>query len=220
MINILCYGDSNTYGYDPHTGGRYDENIRWPSRLQSCLGADYRIIEEGLNGRTTAFDDPNMEAVNAMKTVEKDLEKYDQIDMILIMLGTNDLKEFIGVEVDDIVAGVEKLMLRMKSIMNAKQGKEPLFLIMCPPEIGSAIRQSQFYGDFRETAIAKSRKFPSIYRQMAVKNGCMFFDSSEWVKASEVDSVHLNVADHILIAEKVYDIIASINKRVFVYKTK
>lgn len=220
MINILCYGDSNTYGYDPHTGGRYDESIRWPSRLQSYLGDEYKIIEAGLNGRTTAYDDPNMPGVNAMKTVEDDLKEYDQLDMIAIMLGTNDLKEFIGAEVNEIAEGVEKLMLKMKSIMNAKQGKDPIFLIMCPPEIGSAIRLSHFYGEYIETAIAKSRMFPSFYRQMAVKNGCMFFDSSEWVKASEADAVHLNVADHVLIAEKVYDIISGINKRVFLYKTK
>lgn len=220
MINILCYGDSNTYGYDPHTGDRYDESIRWPSRLQSYLGGEYNVIEAGLNGRTSCYDDPNMPDVNALKTVEDDLKEYSQLDMIAIMLGTNDLKEFTGADVGEIAEGVEKLMLKMKDVMRAKQGKDPIFLIMCPPEIGSAIRQSNFYGEYKETAIAKSRSFPSYYRQMAVRNGCMFFDSSEWVKASEVDSIHLNVADHILIAEKVYDIISGINKRVFVYKTK
>ena len=159
-----------------------------------------------------------MENVNALKTVESDIEKYDKLDLIAIMLGTNDLKEFAGAEVNEIVAGVEKVMLKMKSIMKEKQDKDPIFLIMCPPEIGSAIRQSHFYGEYKENAIAKSRMFPAVYRQMAVKNGCKFFDSSEWVKASETDSVHLNMADHILIAEKVYDIISAINKRVFIYK--
>lgn len=219
MINILCYGDSNTYGYDPHTGGRYDESVRWPCRLQSYLGDEYHVIEAGLNGRTTCYDDPNMENVNALKTLETDLEKYDKLDLIAIMLGTNDLKEFTGADVNEIVLGVEKVMMKMKSIMKEKQDRDPIFLIMCPPEIGSAIRQSHFYGEYRENSIAKSRMFPTYYRQMAVKNGCMFFDTSEWVKASEADSIHLNVADHVLIAEKVCDIISSINKRVFVYKT-
>ena len=220
MINILCYGDSNTFGYDPHTGGRYDENVRWPGRLQDCLGDQYHVIEAGLNGRTTCYDDPNIEDVNAMKTLDKELEKYDSLDIIAIMLGTNDLKEFVNVDVNEIVSGVEKVMLKMKDIMKKKQEREPLFLIMCQPEIGSSIRQPHFYGEYKESAISKSRMFPSFYRQMAVKNGCMFFDASEWVKASEVDSIHLNVADHILIGEKVSEIISAINKRVFVYKTK
>lgn len=219
MINILCYGDSNTFGYDPHTGGRYDESTRWPTRLQDALGDDYKVIEAGLNGRTSCFDDPNMPNVNAMKTVENDLRLYDHLDMIVIMLGTNDLKEFTGADEEQIAESVEMLMQKMKEIMKAKQGKDPMFLIVCPPEIGSGIRASNFYGDYKETAIAKSRKLPSAFRRMTVKNGCMFFDSSEWVKASEVDSIHLNTADHALISEKVAEIISSINKRVFLYKS-
>lgn len=208
MINILCYGDSNTYGYEPHTGERYPEDMRWTGILQSYLGNDFKIIEEGMNGRTTAYDDPDTDGRNGLATLGNYMAKYNMIDVIIIMLGTNDLKEFVDIEVNEIAANVEKIIVEMKKDLANKQSIEPQIVVMSPPEIGSSIRMSPFYGEYRERAISKSRQFPKYYREMAMRNDCLFFDTAEWIKPSEYDSVHLIAGDHRLIADKVYELLA------------
>ena len=90
-IKVLCYGDSNTWGRDPHGKGiRYPVNVRWTGLLQSKLGHDYDIIEEGLGGRTTVIDDPKREGRNGKTYLRPCLETHSPIDVITLMLGTND----------------------------------------------------------------------------------------------------------------------------------
>ena len=92
MINILCYGDSNTFGSIPKENKRYSINERWTGRLQNILGNDYRIIEEGLGGRTTVFDDPFEPGRNGIAYIEIALETHKPLDLIILALGTNDVK--------------------------------------------------------------------------------------------------------------------------------
>ena len=93
MKTILCYGDSNTYGYNPSNGFRYPENVRWTGRLQSALGEGYKIIEEGCNGRTTIFDDPLEGWKNGLGYLRPCLNSHKPVDIVIMMLGSNDLKE-------------------------------------------------------------------------------------------------------------------------------
>ena len=89
---ILCYGDSNTWGYDPVNACRYDRNIRWPGVLQKELGQAYYVKEEGLCGRTTVWDDPVEGHKNGLKQLTPILHSHCPLDLVVIMLGTNDLK--------------------------------------------------------------------------------------------------------------------------------
>src|SRR6266581_6911945 len=90
---ILCYGDSNVWGQIPSTFERYDSNIRWTGLLQQLLEYDYELIEEGLGGRTTIFDDANKESCNGKKYLLPCLQSHNPLDIIILLLGTNDLKE-------------------------------------------------------------------------------------------------------------------------------
>ena len=89
-MNILCFGDSNTYGYKPDGTGRFDTNTRWTSLLQKKLGADHRVIEEGLCGRTTVFQDDLREGRRGLDLIGVTMEMHTPIDLLIVMLGTND----------------------------------------------------------------------------------------------------------------------------------
>lgn len=93
MKTVLCYGDSNTYGYNPVNGLRYPQDVRWPGKLQSLLGNGYQIIEEGCNGRTTVFDDPLEGWKNGLDYLRPCLNSHKPVDIVILMLGSNDLKK-------------------------------------------------------------------------------------------------------------------------------
>ena len=110
MKTILCYGDSNTYGYDPSCGLRYPENIRWTGRLAKILGSEYKIVEEGCNGRTTIFDDPIEGWKNGRDYLRPCLNSHKPVDIVIMMLGSNDMKEMFHASAEDIAYGAETLV--------------------------------------------------------------------------------------------------------------
>ena len=105
-MNILCFGDSNTWGYKPDKSGRYDENIRWTGLLQKKLGSGYHIIEEGLCGRTTVFHDELREGRRGLDMIGVTVEMHDPLDLVIIMLGTNDCKSRYGASASVIAKGL------------------------------------------------------------------------------------------------------------------
>ena len=113
-MKILCFGDSNTFGYIPGRGGRYDRHTRWPGRLQELLGSAYQVIEEGLCGRTTIFDDPLREGRCGIRMLPVVLETHNPIDIIVVMLGTNDCKSIYGATADFIGKGISKLIRQIR----------------------------------------------------------------------------------------------------------
>ena len=117
MKTVLCYGDSNTYGYDPETGLRYPPALRWPDALQALLGPEYRVIPEGLNGRTTAFGRKGLAWLNGLSTLDPIIRTHYPIDCLIFMLGTNDCKERFGANPACIGAGLERLILKAKTVL-------------------------------------------------------------------------------------------------------
>ena len=109
MKTVLCYGDSNTYGYNPENGLRYNEDERWTGILKSLLGPGYNIIEEGCNGRTTIYDDPLEGWKNGKDYLKPCLNSHKPIDIIILMLGSNDLKNYFGASSRDIANGAGTL---------------------------------------------------------------------------------------------------------------
>ena len=207
---ILCYGDSNTYGYVPETGMRYHRDIRYPGRLQILLGEEYAVIEEGCNGRTTIHDDPIDGWKNGLDYLKPCLNSHKPIDIVIVMLGSNDLKTTFHLTAQQIAEGAGILVDVIKEFTAEKQGFIPKIILVSPPEIGMGIRTSPFYGAFNEKAIDESRRFPEFYKKIAEDKGCIFFNAAQYIYPSETDSLHLTPEGHRILAEELCEVIRSI----------
>ena len=146
MKKIICFGDSNTYGYDPSTGGRFDENTRWPKRLQKLLGDDYEIFEEGQNGRTIANADPWEGGTKCgMDYVLPMLETKHPVDLLIIMLGTNDLKVKFNLPAADIAGSLQMMLSKIKAFcrdyINCPDMK---ILVVSPLSLSEPFSESYF----------------------------------------------------------------------------
>lgn len=210
MKTILCYGDSNTYGYNPSNGFRYPENIRWTGRLGAALGDGYRVIEEGCNGRTTVFDDPMEGWKNGLGYLKPCLNSHKPVDIVIMMLGSNDLKETFHAKAEEIADGAAELIKVILDFTKEKQGFIPEIILVSPPEIGEDISSSPFSCSFSESAIRRSKELSPCYRKVAKEYGCTFLDAAEYIKPSKEDSLHLSLEGHAKLAEELYKLIKNI----------
>jgi len=200
MYEILCYGDSNTWGYIPGTGGRYAPQARWTGVLQKELGPSFHIIEEGLNGRTTVWDDPVEGAHrNGRSYLLPCLQSHMPLDLVVLFLGVNDLKKRFDVPAADIARSVGVLIdLIQKSGAGRAAAGLPLLLI-APPPLGKLTE----YAEMLQGGEEKSRLLPSRYQEVARENGCAFLDAGTVIRASDLDGVHLEEDLHRLLGEAV-----------------
>lgn len=210
LRNILCFGDSNTHGFIAGTGERYSRNIRWTGLLQKQLGSDYYVIEEGLNGRTTVYDDPDMNFVNGSRYLEVCIATHKPLDLVIIMLGTNDIKSKFNATAKDIANGLEQLVktLRNPDVYNKE------ILIVSPIHIGEeAAAEDCFFPEFGgRNGIEKSKKLAPEYKKIAEKYGCHFLNAADYAKADKKDAIHLDVQGHASLAKAIYDKIKEIEK--------
>lgn len=212
MHNILCYGDSNTWGYTPATGERYPVDVRWTGVLQQELGAEYRIIEEGMNARTTAYEDPWSYWRNGKDALPGCLVSQKPLDLLIISLGTNDLK-FTGAF--GAMKGAETLISVANMVQNKKESSLVFpegvkILVVSPIELGEGIDSqidSVFCGKVEE-----SRKFSAYFERMCDRNNVYFLDAAKYAKPSPTDNIHMEPESHAAlakaIAEKVREIFA------------
>ncbi len=199
---ILCFGDSNTHGYDAQTDGRFSEEERWPCLLGSYLGDGFRVIEEGLSGRTAVFDDPLFEGLNGLKYLSPCMMTHEPIDTLIIMLGTNDTKERFNATPENIAKGMERLIKKAKDTTDAWRG-EPDILLISPPPIASGYEKTRIFGEMGEKCIEKSRLLAPLYKDIADRLGCRFLDagSIEGVQMNTIDYMHLTADSHRRLAE-------------------
>lgn len=211
MKNILCFGDSNTFGYDTINDDRFPWGIRWTSILQQILGDEYRVIEEGMGGRTTVWEDPIENIQSGKKYLVPCLESHWPLDLVIIMLGTNDLKSRFALDAHDIAAGVENLAVTARDHLKFRQKKAPEILIISPIEVGEGIDQIPF-GIYMGgmTAVERSRQFPRFYREVAKRNGFEFMAASDHAKPCREDAMHMDAENHrklaIAVGNKVFGI--------------
>lgn len=210
MKTILCYGDSNTYGYNPANGMRYPADVRWTGRLQRMLGSDCHIVEEGCNGRTTVFDDPLEGWKNGLDYLKPCLNSHKPVDVVILMLGSNDLKEVFHASAQEAALGAGELVDVILSFTKEKQGFLPKVILVSPPEIGEEIGSSPFRGSFSASAVRRSREFQSAYRNVADQKNCVFFDAARYARPSELDSLHLSPEAHQSLAEGLYRVVSGI----------
>ena len=199
--SVVCYGDSNTHGYCKGGTARFDETKRWPCLLQALLGEEYRIYEEGLSGRTTVLDDPLCEGLNGLTTLFPCLMTHEPLDLLILMLGTNDLKERFGMTAGNIAKGVEALV--QKARQTAAWRKEPQILIVAPAPVGEGYRETAVAEEMGSGCAEKSRRLAGFLRETAARTGCGFFDAGALpgLRMQEEDCMHLDADSHRLLAE-------------------
>lgn len=197
---VLCYGDSNTWGkVSSPEGKRYPVNVRWTGQLQIRLGNQYEIIEEGLGGRTTIFDDPlRGEGKNGKRYLTPCLESHNPIDIIILFLGTNDLKERFNQTPENIALNIEELIKIIQQVGVNKNGKPPKIILISPPLVDESVPGVQ---DNYKGAEEKSKKLGDFYAQVAKRDDCDFVDIAKYVTPYKIDGYHLSEESHSKIAE-------------------
>lgn len=199
--HILCLGDSNTHGYcaepaDCADGGiRFNEDERWTCLLQKALGDDYLVTEEGLSGRTTVFADPLHENMDVLSYVYALLKSHEYIDLLIIMLGTNDTKERLNASAATIGWGMERLVRKAMTVDCWAPGAKPNILIVSPPPVGKGVETSAVAEEMGVGAVEKSEKLAAYYRQKAELLGVHFMDAAG-CEFNEVDFMHLTRKGH------------------------
>lgn len=200
MKKIICYGDSNTYGYNPKDGSRFNENIRWTSVLQKKLADNYEIINEGVCDRTGFVNNPKGFLYSGLKHFPKFIAKSEKVDLFILWIGTNDLQSQYGIRFVNIEKGLENLI-------NLAKTKTKNIIIIPPVILSEKALEGAFSFQFDNVSIIKSRKIGRIYRQKANANHCIYFDINKAVAPSDVDGLHYSENSHRLIAENLAELI-------------
>jgi lysophospholipase L1-like esterase len=201
MRTVLCYGDSNTWGYDPATRARYPPHVRWSGVLASRLGAEYRVVEEGLNGRTTRWDDPIEPGRNGLTSLRPCIDSHQPLDVIIVMLGTNDLKRRFDLSASDIAQSAAALAELAGRFTHAPDGSHAEVLLIAPPAVSTLTEFDQMFDGARE----KSRWFSHYYRLAAGWHHLAFFDAGSVIVSSEKDGIHFDAEEHLKLGEALAD---------------
>ncbi len=194
MKKILCYGDSNTYGHNPADCSRLEG--RWTKFLGELLGDGYEIIEEGLCGRTTVYDDAFDNGLNGLTLFEPIIKTHKPLDLIIIMLGTNDMQLQFNQNAFGVSRGIEALVKAAKNPL-IYGAKTPEILVVSPILIDKAIKNSFFadiYGTTR--AVDISKELAPRVEAVAKAYGVHFMNAAEYAKASKLDGVHMDEENH------------------------
>lgn len=201
MKTILCFGDSNTWGYDPVASAgsphpvRHAPDVRWPGVLARELGAGCRVIEEGQNGRTTVHDDPFTICRKGKDYLPACLESHKPLDLVVLMLGSNDLKAVFNVPSLEIANGAGILARMILQSDAGPRAKAPALLLVCPPAVVDMQRAPEIAEKFGDAA-ARSRRLPAHYEAVARQLGCAFLNSQDIVQTSLHDGIHLEATEH------------------------
>jgi lysophospholipase L1-like esterase len=191
---ILCFGDSNTWGSNPATRARFPADVRWTGVLAKTLGVKYEIIEEGLRGRSMVFDDPLLPHRNGSRYLAPCILSHQPIDAIVIMLGTNDLKNRFGVSAAEIAVGMKELVRIVRTIpLEGPSDKMPEILIVSPPMLGK--RKPDFVAQF-SGADEKSKGLGAAMAAMAAELKVPFLDVAPVVTTGDHDGVHFPPKEH------------------------
>lgn len=200
--HIICFGDSNTHGYcadpgDCADGGiRFNEDERWTCLLQKYLGDDYLVTEEGLSGRTTVFEDPLHEAMSGLGYITPCLKSHEFVDLLIIMLGTNDTKERLGANAACIGIGLGRLVKKAMDT-DCWGDHKPNILVICPPPIGEGLTDKPMGNGCPQ----KSRELPQYYQEQCRLLGVHYLDANEiGCEFNQVDFMHLTRKGHATLA--------------------
>lgn len=208
MKTILCYGDSNTWGAIPNKDERYSRNVRYPGVLQDLLGKDFEVVNEGLPGRTLAAIDPAKPQRTGITHLQAILETHDPLDLVIIMLGTNDVKNTYNLSAEEISADLEKTVNLIQQ--NQSLLRIPRILVVCPPTV--IVPTENELDERMVPGIELFKALPSLYKAVAEKYGCLFLNAGDIISSSKVDGYHLDADAHLKLASKLSEIVNKILK--------
>lgn len=208
MKSVVCFGDSNTWGYNPQSKSRYPRAERWTGILAELLGNGYEVIEEGLNGRTTVWEDPIEEYKCGKDQLIPILKSHKPFDLLVLMLGTNDLKHRFSLTAYDIAQGAGLLARMARALADPVEGPAPKVLLVAPPPIGELSNYAEMFSGAAET----SRRLAEEFEAVAHEIGCPFLDLGRVATSSPVDGIHFDRENHAKIAQTVADKVRQILK--------
>lgn len=192
---ILCFGDSNTWGADPSGGGRFDRSTRWPGVLQEELGDEFHVIEEGLCGRTTVWEDPIEGDKNGLAQLVPILKSHEPLDLVIIKLGTNDLKNRFSVSALDVANSTWRLVQAVRACAYPPTGQVPEILVVCPPPF--APLDPTPFKDMFIGGEAKSHQLADAFKRVAEERDFRLFLAGEVIQSSSVDGIHYDASEHL-----------------------
>lgn len=198
MRQLLCFGDSNTWGLDGDSGTRLPWGVRWTSLLQKQLGQQYHVIEEGLCGRTTIFDDPLRDGRRGTELLPVLLETHATVDGVVLMLGTNDCKTAFGASAEVIGKGIERLLRQIRYA--APQAE---ILLISPIYLGDHVWRPGCDPEFSKKSIVVSHQLEAVYETIAKRWNIGFLRAADYAACSDRDQEHMNAAGHAAFAQAV-----------------
>lgn len=199
--SVMCFGDSNTWGCDPAGGPRFDRGTRWPCILQETLGTGYHVVEEGLCGRTTVWDDPVEGDKNGLRHLTPLIQSHEPLDLVILMLGTNDLKGRFSVSALDVGNSIGRLVKATRECKYPFTGLAPEILVICPPPFAD-LSQTEFK-DMFIGGEEKSRQIGPAVREYCRKNQIPMLNAGDVIRSSTRDGIHLDAPEHRKLGEAV-----------------
>lgn len=205
MKRILAFGDSNTWGFDPASFEQFPEEIRWTGLLQKALKNSALILEEGLCGRTTAFDDPECDGRNGYAALPAILEADQPLDLAIVMLGTNDCKSVFNASSKEITAGLELCLTRILDYVS------PVKVLLISPLF---LEEGALNFGCDEHSLTVSRELKETFKELADKYGAAFLAASDVAKAYGFDGQHLTEEGHRALYEAVLNSIVVMDRQI------
>lgn len=209
---ILCYGASNTYGQKPDRSGRYTADKRWTGILQNKLETDYYVIEEGLGGRTTDLDHPNPNKTNrnGLSYFKACLETHIPLDIIIVMLGTNDLKAVYNRSAADIAEALRQYPEYVHDFCESRSLPQPKLILVSPSYMNNLaphfIDTMPTPGIYDETSVQKSHELAKYIQKIAGETNSLFLDSAPITQTGD-DGCHLDQQSQANLAAALFDLI-------------
>ena len=207
MKRILCYGDSNVWGFVPGSYNsetklvkRHKKNELWTTIMQKKLGEDFEVFSDGINGRTTDLDEinPGRPFRNGFALLGCSLEIHYPINLIILWLGTNDTKKQFNRATFEIKNGLQKIVTFIKESVWGQNACAPKILIICPPPI-----TENLHPEFNFDAIRKSKELSKLYFDLSIEMQCEFLDAGLYIQSSLIDGIHLDSDSCFIIGNRI-----------------
>ena len=205
MKQIICYGDSNTFGYIPGSGKRYPKDIRWTGVLSSLLGDDYKVIEEGCNNRTGFVRNQSGKLFSGSEYINECFIRHPEFDIFILSLGTNDTQKFYNITPQSIKEGLKNLVEKIKN-----QNEQGTLIIVAPLILNTDVLKGGFSIQFDEKSIERTHWIQNVYSDFCRENDIIFFDINSYVEQSAIDGLHYSPEAHRKIADNLKDVILNL----------